>query len=249
MMKPVKVEVCVENLTSARIAQESGADRIELCSALSEGGATPSAGLIRTVRNELHILMHVLVRPRRGNFLYNDDEFACMKEDVLTAKELGADGVVIGLLTADGEIDRVRTAALITLARPMSVTIHRAFDSVKDPVAALETCIELGVDRILTSGQQQKAEAGIPLLRQLVAQAGDRLTILPGSGMNAGNILRIIEETGASEVHLSAKERIAGKMTYRKDEVPLSNSLPLSEYEVEQTSPIQLRKAMQQIDR
>lgn len=248
-MKPIKVEVCVENLASARIAQECGADRIELCSALSEGGVTPSAGLIRTVRRELHIRMHVLIRPRRGDFLYNDDEFACMKEDVRTAKELGADGVVIGMVTAEGEIDRERTAALITLARPMSVTIHRAFDSVKDPVAALETCIELGVDRILTSGQQQKAEAGIPLLKQLVSLAGDRLTILPGSGVHAGNILRILEETGASEIHLSAKERIEGKMTYRKEEVPLSNSVPLSEYEVEQTSPVLLRNAMLQIGR
>lgn len=248
-MKPIQVEVCVENLTSARIAQEAGADRIELCSALSEGGVTPSAGLIRTVRQALHIRMHVLIRPRRGDFLYNDDEFACMKEDIRTAKELGADGVVIGLLTADGAIDMPRTAALITLARPMSVTIHRAFDSVQDPVAALQSCIELGVDRILTSGQQQKAEAGIPLLKQLVTLAGDHLTILPGSGVNAGNIQRIIEETGASEIHLSAKERIEGKMTYRKEEVPLSNSMPLSEYEIEQTSPILLRKAMQQIGR
>ncbi|MCC7306747.1 MAG: copper homeostasis protein CutC, partial [Acidobacteria bacterium] len=162
------LEVCVDSVESAFAAEKGGADRVELCDNLVEGGTTPSAGSIEAARERLSIKLHVIVRPRGGDFLYSDIELDVMKRDILTAKDLGADGVVIGVLNADGTIDREHTRELVEIARPMSVTFHRAFDMTREPFEAMETLIDLGIDRILTSGQEPGAEKGVELIRELV---------------------------------------------------------------------------------
>lgn len=246
-MRGKTIEVCVESLYSARVAQEQGADRVELCAALTEGGITPSMGMVKIVRDALQIAVNVIVRPRRGDFCYSDEEFECMKQDIIFLRTMGIDGLVFGILTPDGNIDVPRMRKLITLARPLSVTVHRAFDAVCDPMKALEDCISLGADRILTSGLATKAEEAIDMLTLLVKKAEGRISIMPGSGVNDCNIVPILSQTGAHEIHLSAKERIDGNMLFRKKEVPMSNSTPLSEYELERTSDKLLKRAIEKV--
>ena len=178
------LEVCCYSVQSAINAQRGGAARIELCQGIAEGGTTPSYATIKRAKALLSIKVNVIIRPRGGDFLYSDQEFEVMKEDVLMCKSLGVDGVVIGLLHANGTVDATRTAELVRLARPMSVTFHRAFDMTVDPFAALDTLIEVGIDRILTSGQEQTADKGALLLQKLVAKANGKLVIMPGSGVN-----------------------------------------------------------------
>lgn len=245
-MKKVKIEVCVESMHSALIAQQQGADRVELCAALTEGGITPSIGMVQRVTSRLQIGVNVIIRPRRGDFCYSDEEFECMKQDIAALRPYGV-GFVFGLLTPAGEIDLERTRQLVELARPATVTIHRAFDAARDPFDALEACIASGVDRILTSGMQTLAIEGVALLQKLVRQAAGRISIMPGSGVNSDNIVFIVSQTGCEEIHLSAKARSSGAMTYRKKEVPMSNSSPLSEYELEQTSPELLGRAVAKV--
>ena len=181
-------EICVDSVAGVRAAKAAGADRVELCADLLEGGITPSRGMIRQARTIEGIGLHVMIRPRGGDFLFDDDEFAAMRSDIETAKAEGADGVVIGLLSATGEIDIARTRELIALARPLSVTFHRAFDMTPEPFEALEALIELGVDRVLTSGQEASVLEGLPLIVELIERAGDRIVIMPGGGITARNI-------------------------------------------------------------
>ena len=180
------------SIAGVRAAKAAGADRVELCADLLEGGITPSRGMIRQARTIAGIGLNVMIRPRGGDFLFDDDEFATMRSDIETAKAEGADGVVIGLLSATGEIDIARTRELIALARPLSVTFHRAFDMTPDPFRALEALIELGVDRVLTSGQEASVLEGLPLIVELIERAGDRIVIMPGGGITARNIDRIL---------------------------------------------------------
>lgn len=195
------LEVCVDSVASAIAAQEGGADRVELCANLNEDGITPSAGMIEVTRQNLSIGLHVLIRPRGGNFCYSDFEFEAMKKDIAAARALGADGVVIGLLNADGVIAFEWMRELIMLARPLSVTFHRAFDVVTEPLKMLEALIELGIDRVLTSGQAQTALAGLRLLTQLAAQAAGRISLMPASGINAQNVRQVLAATGVNEIH------------------------------------------------
>ncbi|MEO1087359.1 MAG: copper homeostasis protein CutC, partial [Acidobacteriota bacterium] len=180
---PVLVEVCLDSADSAVAAAEGGARRVELCDNLIEGGTTPSAGMIAATRRRVTIGLQVMIRPRGGDFLYSDAEVEAMLYDVGVAKDLGADGVVFGVLCADGTVDRDATARLIDAARPMSVTFHRAFDMTRDPFEALDALIELGVDRLLTSGQEATVADGVELLTALVERAGDRLVVMPGCGL------------------------------------------------------------------
>lgn len=191
-------------------AQAGGADRIELCSALSEGGLTPSLGLLQAVRQHLSIPIHVMIRPRGGDFCYSDGEFGAMQRDTELAKGARADGVVFGLLRAEGSIDRERTQALLEAARPLSVTFHRAFDLTSHPFEALETLIELGVDRLLTSGQAATAYQGLGLITKLVTQAAGRIEIMPGGGVEA-YMGEIIKASGVSEVHCSARSPVPNR--------------------------------------
>ncbi|MCX6305282.1 MAG: copper homeostasis protein CutC [Bacteroidetes bacterium] len=210
------IEACVNSAVSAIEAQKGGAGRVELCENLHDGGTTPSAGTIRYARKKLHIGLFVMIRPRGGDFLYGDDEFEIMKEDVATAKELGADGVVFGILLPDGTIDAGRMKILIDLARPMGVTCHRAFDMTADPVKALEDLVGLGIDRVLTSGQQPTAPQGAQLIRDLIVQAAGRIIIMPGSGVKEHNVAALVAATGAKEVHVHLEKQEQSRMSFRQ---------------------------------
>jgi copper homeostasis protein len=230
MTDRILVEVCLDSADSVAAAARGGADRVELCANLLEGGTTPSAGEIREARRAADLGLMVMIRPRGGDFVYTDREFAAMEHDVGLAKELGADGVVFGLLMPDGAIDAERTARLIDLARPMAVTVHRAFDMTRDPFEALETLVGLGVERILTSGQEPTVLEGVELIAELVKRAGDRLTILPGCGITPRNLERIVRETGVTEVHVVGNEVAESKMEHRNARVYMGTELRAPEY-------------------
>lgn len=237
-MKKIKeLEICADSVHSAMAAQAGGAQRVELCAALSEGGLTPGAGLLEVTRQKINIDLHVLIRPRRGDFLYSDLEFEIMKKDIEVAKKLGANGVVLGILKADGQVDTERTKKLIALASPLSVTFHRAFDRTPDPFRALEDIKKLKVDRLLTSGQQKTAIAGAELIGELVKAAGERLIIMPGGGISTENIEELLKLTGASAFHASARSRADSKMEFRNPNLSMSGNVALSEYENLQADP------------
>jgi len=235
------LEICVDSPDSALIAQAGGADRIELCCALECGGLTPSPGLLQQVRSLLSIPLQVLIRPRSGDFYYSGREFELMREDILFAKQNGADGVVIGILLPDGRIDIARTKDLVETARPLSVTFHRAFDFSRDPHQALEDVISTGADRILSSGQAQSALLGISLLSELVALAGERIIIMPGAGINSQNVMEIIHKTKATEIHLSASKAVQSRMLFCNPSLSLLGGSS-SEQPFRQTDPDELKR-------
>ena len=218
------LEICAGSVASAVAARDGGAQRIELCAALEVGGVTPSAGLIAEARKVEELVINVIIRPRGGDFLYDDYEVACMEEDIRTCKRLGVDGVVIGALTANGDIDTATCKRLIKAADGMSVTFHRAFDMCRNPQKALEELIALGCHRVLTSGQAPTAEAGIELLSKLVEQANGRIIIMPGCGVNSNNAAKILKATGANEIHASARKSVGSGMIYRNSSVSMGNS-------------------------
>ena len=224
------IEVCVNSAISAIEAMKGGADRVELCENLHDGGTTPSKGSIMLARKRLDIGLFVMIRPRGGDFLYSEDEFEIMKEDIRCAKDIGADGVVFGILNADGTIDQERMSALCDLARPMGITCHRAFDMTADPFSALEDVISLGIDRILTSGQRPTAQEGIPLIRKLVNMAHGRIAIMPGSGVKEHNIVEIIRETGVTEIHIHPDRKEPSRMIFHQEKVYMGTP-DASEYE------------------
>ncbi len=205
-MKP-KLEIVVDSLLGVRIARDSGANRVELCSSFVEGGITPSYGLIALAVRQ-NIAVNVLVRPRAGDSVYSSFEVQTMLEDILAVKRAGVNGVVIGALTKDDQLDLEIMKALIAAARPLEITFHRAFDVVADPLSTLEELVNLGVTRILTSGQELTAQMGIPLLKKLVDLARGRILILPAAGINASNAKKIWQQTGVTELHFSAFETL-----------------------------------------
>ena len=230
------IEICANSAWSCVEAEAGGASRVELCAGIPEGGTTPRYGEIKTAQAlTSQIAINVIIRPRGGDFLYTEAEIQSMLLDIELCKQLGVHGVVFGCLTQEGDIDVPLMRRLIEAAKPLSVTCHRAFDVCRDPFAALEQLIELGCDRILTSGQQSTAEKGIPLLKQLVEKAGDRIIIMPGCGVRENNIARIEAETGAKEFHTSARSVVYSQMAYRKEEVPMGSSAVTSEFETVQT--------------
>ncbi|MEO8820592.1 MAG: copper homeostasis protein CutC [Ginsengibacter sp.] len=214
-----KLEIIGFNIESCVAAQEAGADRIELCASPGEGGTTASYGLIKSAREKLHIDLYAMVRPRGGDFLYDDDDFEMMKIDVEFCKKSGCDGIVTGILTTDGKVDKKRCKQLIDLAYPLEATFHRAFDRVKDPIEALEEIIDLGFERILTSGLKPKAVESTALLAELIKKADGRIVIMPGSGVIAQNIISIAEATGAKEFHSSASVSKGSLMEYANSEM------------------------------
>ena len=217
MSQSFKLEVIAFDIESCIIAEQSGANRIELCDNQADGGTTPSYGFIKQAREKVKIELFPIIRPRGGDFLYSSIEFEVMKSDLLTIKELGYKGAVIGLLNADGSIDTKRTKELVDIVGPsMQISFHRAFDRCQNPLIALEAIIETGCKRILTSGQVPNAGNAIPLLKELVEIANDRIIIMPGSGVRASNIAEIISTTGAKEIHSSARKMIASKMKFQK---------------------------------
>jgi copper homeostasis protein len=224
-----RLEVCVDSIDSAINAFEAGADRIELCYNLPEGGTTPGFGIIASVREKIDLPLQIMVRPRAGDFLYSKDEFEIMKKDIRTARELGVDGAVLGILKSNGEIDYDRTAELVELAHPLNVTFSRAFDLCSDPLKSLEDIIKSGAARLLTSGQADKAENGIRLICDLVTQSGSRFMIMPGSGISPLNIEMIAKGTGAREFHLTGRKTTGSKMIYRKEGISMGG-IPGAEY-------------------
>ena len=209
-----KLEVIGFTIESCLIAQAAGAHRIELCDNPSEGGTTPSYGFIKTARENLSIELYPIIRPRGGDFLYSEIEFEVMKADIQICKNLGCDGVVIGMLNSDGTVDKQRCKELVDIAQPMGVSFHRAFDRTKDPFKALEDIISIGCERILTSGQKSVATDGAALLNELVKQANGRIIIMPGSGVRSDNVENLVKKTNATEFHTSARTYADSKMEF-----------------------------------
>ena len=209
------LEVCAFNLQSSIIAEKAGAKRVELCENPADGGTTPSYGTIKQTREQIGIALYPIIRPRGGNFLYDDNEFAIIKQDILLCKQLGCDGISTGVHKLNGEIDTDRLKRIVEWAYPMGVTCHRVFDATPDPLQALEEIITCGCERILTSGQKTSAPEGIDLLAKLVQQADGRITIMPGAGVRSGNIETLINGTGATEFHTSARIVAPDPVTFR----------------------------------
>lgn len=223
-MPAITLEICCYNIESALIAQNAGANRIELCAGPTEGGTTPGPGTIHITRKIISLPLFVMIRPRGGDFLYSENEVETMLQDIEFAKNAGADGVVLGILKPDGTVDIERTARLVEVAHPMEVTFHRAFDMTADPFRALEDIISTGARRILTSGQKPKAIQGADLISALVKQAGNRISIMAGSGINDVNVLDLMTRTGVQEVHLSAKKYFPSKMLFQNSVLSMGKS-------------------------
>jgi len=231
------LEVCIDSVEAAIAAQQGGAHRVELCADLLEGGTTPSAGTIQLARRSVDIDINVIIRPRGGDFCYTPIEFEVMKLDIETAKAAGANGVVIGILNEDGSVDKERTRELVALARPMSVTFHRAFDMTRDPYEALETLIELGVDRVLTTGQESSVLEGLDVITNLLEKAGERIIIMPGGGITEHNFKKIVEASGVVEVHFLAPGTRESPMTYRNPNCFMGGELRPPEFSLAVTDP------------
>lgn len=236
------VEVCIDSVASALAAVEGGADRLEVCSALGEGGLTPSSGLMEVVRARVRLPLAVMIRPRSGDFCYSDDEFEVMRRDLVRLKSMGADLFVLGLLTPEGDVDAEQTRELITLARPLPVTFHRAFDMTRDPRASLETLIELGCERVLTSGQEKSVLEGLDLVAELICQARDRIIVVPGGGITERNLPRILRACDVREFHVSASATRDSRMQFRNARVPMGRTLAASEYSASVTDAGRVRQ-------
>lgn len=224
------MEVCVDGVESAVNAEEGGASRVELCCNLVEGGTTPSLGTLRIIKQRVKIPVFVMLRPRGGDFVYSEDEFSVMTEDLQLLKENGADGIVFGILTPEGSIDESRCLELKQLANPLPVTFHRAFDMVRDPVKSLEVLVSLGFERVLTSGLESSALEGLPLLKALVQQARGRITLVPGGGITERNLKRILKGCGAKEFHGSARTSRDSAMRFRCSSVTMGASFGPPEF-------------------
>ena len=234
---PFKIEICVEGIDGLVAAQTAGADRVELCASLLEGGLTPSLGVVREALRVATIPFHVIIRPRGGDFLYSELEFQTMLEDIKALRDLGnVAGVVIGCLTADGRIDEVRTTALVEAARPMSVTCHRAFDMTADYREAIEALVRCGVDRVLTSGQRDTAIEGIDILKDTKALAAGRIVVMACGALDAGNIAQVRQATGVDEMHFAALHTIKSGMAFRNPHVGMGGTAIEREYEVTLTN-------------
>jgi copper homeostasis protein len=240
------LEICLDSVESAVNAQRGGADRVELCAALPEGGVTPSAGMIAAVRKAVSIGLQVMIRPRGGDFSYSHDEFGIMQRDILIAKQLGASGAVFGMLTLEGRIDQPRMEQLIALARPLKVTCHRAFDMASDLPLALDDLISLGVDRVLTSGGHRSAIDAMPTLAQLVQRARGRISVMACGEISITNVKAVVNYTGVTEVHSGLAESVASAMRFRNSRIAMG-SLAGNEYQrtiVSESSVRELRAAL-----
>ncbi len=231
MTKPL-IELCVEGIDGFLAAQEAGADRVELCASLMERGLTPSLATIRTAVKAAHIPVHVIIRPRGGDFLYSQAEFETMVEDIKALRSEGVAGVVIGCLTPDGRIDEARTKALVEAARPMSVSCHRAFDMTADAREALEALIRCGIDRVLTFGQRDTAVEGVQILKSAVEQAAGRIVIMGCGALDADNIRKVRDEAGLAEMHFAALKTVPSGMQFRNPHVGMGGTEKDREYEL-----------------
>ncbi len=243
-----KLEICVDSVESARLAKEAGADRLEVCANLIIGGTTPGVSQFRQIRKSCDIPLNVLVRPRFGDFLYTDAEFQMIEEDIQMFQELGADGVVIGCLNADGSLDAGRMERLKACAGQMHFTLHRAFDVCENPYQTLEDAVALGVDTILTSGQAPVCTQGKEVLEKLIVQAKERVEILVGGGVNAQVIRQLSEEIHAYSFHMSGKCVVDSGMVYRNKNVNMGLS-GFPEFDILRADKGEIQKARQAMDK
>lgn len=247
-MKHYTFEICANSAESCVAAQAGGAHRVELCASMPEGGTTPSFGEIKLARKLIDIRLHVIIRPRGGDFLYSPLELDIMEEDICMARQAGADGVVFGCLTPEGDLDMPSMKRLMKVSEGMPVTFHRAFDYVRKPNHVMEQLIDLGVNRILTSGQQPTAIQGAGLLAELVRQAAGRIVIMPGCGVNEWNIAELATCTGASEFHFSARELKESKMQLRNPALSMGGS-DMDEYAHPVTTSERVRNTIKALDK
>ena len=236
------VEVVVYNIHSAMKAEEGGADRIELCDSPGDGGTTPTLGTVEVVRKNVNLDVYVMIRPRGGDFCYTSYEFHAMKRDISHCQKLSVDGVVFGILNPDGTIDKKRCGELIKKVRPLKATCHRAFDMTRDPFEALEDCIEVGFDRILTSGQQPQVIKGVELIAALNKKAKGRIVIMPGAGVNEDTVQTVVSATGVDEIHCSAFAFDESKMLYRNSKITGMGSDEGGEYKIRTVDPLRIKK-------
>jgi copper homeostasis protein len=238
------IEICVEGIDGFAAAQAAGADRVELCASLLEGGLTPSMGVVKATLGIARIPFHVIIRPRGGDFLYSDLEYRTMLEDVRTCRELGVAGVVFGCLTAEGRIDEPRMRELTEAARPMKVTCHRAFDMTRDVEEAVEALVRAGVDRVLTSGQRDTALEGIDILRRTHEAASGRITIMACGALDESNIADVLRRSQADELHFAALTTVASGMAFRNPHVGMGGTAIEREFEVTLTDEDKVRRTI-----
>ena len=247
MMNRLQLEVCVDSIGSAVSAERGGADRLELCSDLIVGGTTPCAVLYREIRRRVAIPIRVLIRPRFGDFCYSEEEFGLILGEIRLFRDLGADAVVIGCLRPDGTFDREQMKQAVDAAGPMEITCHRAFDVCRDPFEALDLLTDLGIGTVLTSGQKRSVSEGADLLAELVRRSAGKISVMPGGGVNAKVLRKLVPEVGAGVYHMSGKKIVESRMQYRSQEV--SMGLPsLSEYEIWETDENAVRAARTVLD-
>jgi copper homeostasis protein len=239
-----RIENCANSAESAQFAQQGGAYRVELCAGMPEGGTTPSYGTILAARRALAIRLNVIIRPRGGDFLYSPLEQEIMCSDIAQARALGADGVVLGCLTPDGDVDKPLMSRFLAAADGMEVTFHRAFDLCRDPHAALEDLISLGCTRLLTSGCAPTALAGAATIKSLVEQSRGRIIVMPGCGITPANIAEIAQRTGASEFHLSGRHAVPSAMRFRHPGVSMGGTVKIEEYSTEVTDPQTIKSTL-----
>lgn len=238
------IEICLESVESVIAAEKGGADRVELCSDLFEGGLTPTIGTVKTALKKSNIKINAMIRPRGGDFCYSDEEFEVMKEDIKAFKETGINGIVFGILTPEGDVDVKRSKEIIELARPLAVTFHRAFDMTRDPYKSLEELIELGVDRVLTSGQEATVPEGADLLEELVQIAGDRIIVMPGCGITERNFPKLREKIKAKEYHIYLPYETTSKMKFHPGHIYMGGLLRQSEFTITHTSSSRVSDVM-----
>jgi copper homeostasis protein len=237
----MSIEICTFSVQSSIDAQNAGANRIELCGGMGDGGTTPSAGLISLVRKNIYIDLYVMNRPRGGDFCYSDTEFQVMKQDIELAKQQNVDGVALGILLPDGSIDIKRTQELVAFASPLKVTFHRAFDMCQDPMQGMEDIIKTGCVRILTSGQKPTAVEGIAVLQEMQIKANNRIEIMAGAGITDQNISTLLEK-GIKHVHLTAKKYYPSKMQFRQSNISMASTLQNNdEYRIMEADIEQIR--------
>jgi copper homeostasis protein len=231
-IRPGKVllEICVDSVESAVASERGGADRVELCAGLPEGGTTPSAGMIAAIRKKITVGLHVMIRPRGGDFFFSADEFGIMQRDILIARQLGANGVVFGILDTDGQVDKNRMRQLIEMARPLKVTCHRAFDMARDLEQALEDLAEVGADRVLTSGGKKSAVDAMPTLKQLVQHAHGRISVMACGELSIANVKAVIAYSNVTEVHAGLGTAVTSAMKFRNQKIEMG-TLTNSEYQ------------------
>lgn len=238
----ILLEACVDTVDAAAAAVAAGAHRVELCANLVEGGTTPSVGTIERAVADVGADVMVMIRPRGGDFVYSRRELAVMERDIEAVQAAGAAGVVFGCLTPEGQIDRTAARALLQTARPLSVTFHRAFDASRDPHEALEDLIDLGIDRLLTSGQRGSAQEGLDLLAELIGTAAGRIIVMPGVGIDAGNIMRIATATRAEELHVYTELARDSPMSFRRGDISIGRSYEPEEYKILGPDPDEIRR-------